>query len=80
MWAMTAFFFLILGIDVQVERNLASGAKNLFMPHMLVAEQVAFSNTAAVVLDLCVYTACLMQRAAVLRMSTTALWLRPTAL
>ena len=25
---------------VQVERNLASGAKNLFMPHTLVAEQV----------------------------------------
>jgi len=25
---------------MQVERNLASGAKNLFMPHMLVAEQV----------------------------------------
>ena len=25
---------------LQVERNLASGAKNLFMPHELVAEQV----------------------------------------
>ena len=25
---------------MQVERNLASGAKNLFMPHALVAEQV----------------------------------------
>ena len=29
-------------VDVlQVERNLASGAKNLFMPHELVAEQVS---------------------------------------
>ena len=28
---------------LQVERNLASGAKNLFMPHELVAEQVIIS-------------------------------------
>ena len=27
---------------MQVERNLASGAKNLFMPHELVAEQVSY--------------------------------------
>ena len=30
---------------LQVERNLASGAKNLFMPHELVAEQVIICCT-----------------------------------
>ena len=33
------------GRGLQVERNLASGAKNLFMPHELVAEQVIISST-----------------------------------
>lgn len=38
---------------LQVERNLASGAKNLFMPHTLVAEQVCnvFATSPAAVSD-----------------------------
>jgi hypothetical protein len=35
---------------MQVERNLASGAKNLFMPPMLVAEQVTALENATLLL------------------------------
>lgn len=42
-WLVTLFDSSLSGACpgvLQVERNLASGAKNLFMPHELVAEQV----------------------------------------